>query len=330
MSNSERYVLVEVEPGGLLLDCHSGVTLQVNAAALFAWRLHLAGRPLEAIVAAFAAHFQVSAETGRRDVSASLDGFRSTGPAAPPTEFHYQRTTDGYIFSRSGEPLFLVDDRGTTLAPLRSPRLTVEEARNFLFGFSPKLLSLRGQTVLHASAVELDGRAIAFSGQSGAGKTTTARALVRAGATLIAEDKLLIEYGAAGVRALSASEDKLRQWVNAAAVELAAGRNISCDALDAVTSGPATPFTEIGFLGAERRTSRGVECRRLSSLDAAGAIFNNSFQGSDVPSDWARQLETSATIARVIGAYELTMPDGLSALADAVTPVVARRSLRSR
>ena len=60
MTNEERYVLVEVPPGGLLLDRESGLTLELNAAAALAWRLHFAGEAFDAIVTRFATHFQIS------------------------------------------------------------------------------------------------------------------------------------------------------------------------------------------------------------------------------------------------------------------------------
>lgn len=52
---------------------------------------------------------------------------------------------------------------------------------------------LRGLEVLHASAVAIDGEAVAFLGHSGAGKTSLAMALCRLGAEFLADDVLSIE-----------------------------------------------------------------------------------------------------------------------------------------
>ncbi len=52
---------------------------------------------------------------------------------------------------------------------------------------------LSGLEVLHASAVEVDGGAVAFVGHSGAGKTSLALALCRRGATFLADDVLVLE-----------------------------------------------------------------------------------------------------------------------------------------
>ncbi len=54
---------------------------------------------------------------------------------------------------------------------------------------------LRGFEVFHASAVVLDGHAIALMGPSGAGKTSVALELCRLGADFLADDVLALEIG---------------------------------------------------------------------------------------------------------------------------------------
>jgi len=55
------------------------------------------------------------------------------------------------------------------------------------------LLFQRGLAVLHSSAVSIDNFAIAFMGDKGAGKSTTAAAFLQAGADLITDDLLVID-----------------------------------------------------------------------------------------------------------------------------------------
>ena len=60
-----------------------------------------------------------------------------------------------------------------------------------LFGV---ILAQRGRFVLHASAVSMNGRAVAFTGPSGRGKSTLVAALARAGYPLVADDLTVIDF----------------------------------------------------------------------------------------------------------------------------------------
>ncbi len=82
------------------------------------------------------------------------------------------------------------------------------------------LLALRGETVLHASAVAIDGAAVAFVGQSGRGKSTIAALLCVAGAELVTDDVLTVDPGPPVMCAGGASELRLRQ----AAAKIGQGR----------------------------------------------------------------------------------------------------------
>jgi hypothetical protein len=58
----------------------------------------------------------------------------------------------------------------------------------------PLAATLQGLELLHASAVRLDGRLLAFSAPSGTGKTSVAAHLVADGATLCTDDVLAVEH----------------------------------------------------------------------------------------------------------------------------------------
>lgn len=60
------------------------------------------------------------------------------------------------------------------------------------------LLGLRGDLVLHASAVEVNGRAVLFCGPTLRGKSTLARALGEAGHRVLGEDGIAIALGEDG------------------------------------------------------------------------------------------------------------------------------------
>lgn len=79
----------------------------------------------------------------------------------------------------------------------------------------PHLLAADGGLVLHASAVATDEGALAFVGPSGTGKSSLAAALVTRGATLLADDFLLLRETDDGYQATPAYPS-LRLWEDAA------------------------------------------------------------------------------------------------------------------
>jgi hypothetical protein len=62
------------------------------------------------------------------------------------------------------------------------------------------VLGLRGECVLHASAVEIGGEALACLGGSGAGKSTLAALLCAAGADLVTDDVLRLDLSGERIR----------------------------------------------------------------------------------------------------------------------------------
>jgi hypothetical protein len=65
----------------------------------------------------------------------------------------------------------------------------------------PLAAVLHGMEILHASAVEVAGRAVAFLGGSGVGKTTVAARIVARGARLVTDDVLAVDAVGSAVRA---------------------------------------------------------------------------------------------------------------------------------
>jgi hypothetical protein len=93
----------------------------------------------------------------------------------------------------------------------------------------PLCLSRRGRLVLHACAVATPRGVIAIVGESGAGKSTLAAAFCAAGASLVADDALVVDFGDEPgdrvARAIPAA-DGLRLW-NDVAVPLPSGATIT-------------------------------------------------------------------------------------------------------
>ncbi len=111
---------------------------------------------------------------------------------------------------------------------------------------------------------------------SGAGKTTTARALVAAGAQLICEDKLLIKIVEGRTLVAPLGERTVSTWVASTIVALRTSKTSPCAGLDAVDRADLMPLAEIGFLDVQRRTARPFSARALSETELA-AVFRNAF-----------------------------------------------------
>jgi hypothetical protein len=71
---------------------------------------------------------------------------------------------------------------------------------------------LQGELVLHASAVNVGGRGLAFVGRSGMGKSTMATLMCRAGASMVTDDVGRVIFDGDGVRlAAGGRESRLRK-----------------------------------------------------------------------------------------------------------------------
>lgn len=80
------------------------------------------------------------------------------------------------------------------------------------------LLHQRGLTVLHASAVAIDHQVVAFIGDKGAGKSSTAAALYARGHTLVTDDLLPIRFDSAGQAWVLPGFPQLKLWPDTAQV----------------------------------------------------------------------------------------------------------------
>ena len=84
---------------------------------------------------------------------------------------------------------FWVERDGKSLWAVWPASSTLEDAASYLLGpVFGLLLRLRGITCLHASVVSLDSRCVAFVGEEGAGKSTTAAAFARLGFGVMSDD----------------------------------------------------------------------------------------------------------------------------------------------
>jgi hypothetical protein len=180
---------------------------------------------------------------------------------------------------------------------------------------SALLLTLRGAVVLHASAVAVDGAALAFVGQSGRGKSTVAALMCLDGAALVTDDVLRVDPGPPVTCVGGASELRLR----AAAAHLAdeqADRpsRTTADARRAFAPVPAPPGPlELAgiVIPSPSRQVDDVEVQQLPASDAMFAVMSfpriHGWRRRDI---LTREFTTLSRIVNQIPIYHATIPWG--------------------
>jgi hypothetical protein len=107
---------------------------------------------------------------------------------------HFAMYADGTAILRSPHGIRMLIDNGRALRIEVPEGVDARLVQSWLIGPGLGLIMhQRGVPPLHACAVSRAGRALAIAGDSGAGKSTTARALMERGYDLMAEDQAIID-----------------------------------------------------------------------------------------------------------------------------------------
>ena len=84
---------------------------------------------------------------------------------------------------------FMIDDSGGKISAACNGSATLEDAVSYLVGvILGFVLRLKGRAALHASVVDIEGRAVVLLGDAGSGKSTTAAAFAMLGHGVLADD----------------------------------------------------------------------------------------------------------------------------------------------
>ena len=104
------------------------------------------------------------------------------------------RDAEGYLLRLYGTCDFRIDGARRTIEARPAPELDPLMLAPLIEGaVLACVLALEGECVLHASAVEMDGGAVALVGRSGQGKSTLATLLCLGGASLVSDDVLRVD-----------------------------------------------------------------------------------------------------------------------------------------
>jgi hypothetical protein len=139
-----------------------------------------------------------------REVQLALTEHRAPVERAPRGEmlaehadrergFWIVRTEAGYALGVRGVLEASISENFDCIQLVGAPEASPDLLRTFAQGAAlATLLTLSEACVLHASAVEISGRAVAFAGASGSGKSTLAALCCAAGARLLTDDLLVV------------------------------------------------------------------------------------------------------------------------------------------
>jgi hypothetical protein len=162
--------------------------------------------------------------------------------------------------------------------------------RLFLLGSAfGALLHQRGLMPLHANAVVVEGRAFAFCGHSGAGKSTMAAWFHDRGHPILADDVCVIGFGPDGAPLAYPGVPRLRLWRQALEES---GRFVddyerSFDALDKYDVPIAgedrtepVPLAAVYLLAKAEEDAEAGAIHRLTGIDAVETLVSNTYRGA--------------------------------------------------
>jgi hypothetical protein len=177
-------------------------------------------------------------------------------------------------------------------------------------------LALEGRLVLHASAVEVGGRALAVIGTSGSGKSTLTALLCAAGARLIADDTLRVEASGPGVVCFPGSRGlrlrpaaaSLAAGIEGAAIETTAdGRT---KVLPRDVAGAPVPIGAV-VVPAPSREARAPEVHRLGAMEALLELLKYPRLAAwEAPEPIGRLFEVTAETATNLEVFRAVVPWG--------------------
>jgi hypothetical protein len=170
------------------------------------------------------------------------------------------------------------------------PGCSERNIRLFLLGSAlGGILHQRGLLPLHANAIEIDGRAVAFMGHSGAGKSTMAAWFLDRGSRVLADDVCVVTMDESGRPFAHRGIPRLRLWREAIEVSGRAVEDyeLSFDDMDKYNvptprpddAGPL-PLDHVYLLRKAEGGASGI--RRLEGVEAVDALVANTYRGGYV------------------------------------------------
>jgi len=239
--------------------------------------------------------------------------------------FRYAHLSDGSTYVRwddLGE--FLVSSDGRRVVCVPASAASPESFQVYLLGQAISYALVKsGFEPLHATAVEVDGEAIAFLGLSGYGKSSLAACFLAAGHVLLTDDLLLLHTGPGGLEAYP-GPPRIKLFPHMARRFFGKSSGIPMNLFTQKSVIPfeqsrarPVPLRAIYSIATprENRRARKVEMEPLSARDAFLVVVKNTFNYVLVDADrLRRQVLQTTHLVSTIPVKKLSYPRRLDEL----------------
>ncbi len=148
------------------------------------------------------------------DVTIEAGGLAEALPQARLSAPLYEIDPGVILLRIPGVGRFLVEG-GRRITVDAAPGVDAASLELYLLGSAMgALCQQRGLLPLHASAVQVGGACVAFTGHSGAGKSTMAASLAERGYPLVCDDVCVVSAGPGGDVLVSAADPRVKLWAD--------------------------------------------------------------------------------------------------------------------
>jgi hypothetical protein len=245
----------------------------------------------------------------------------STGSRTPARTIDRHDAVGYRLYARHfGLALIATDGTRVLCAP---PGVAPWRWQRFLVGrVLPWAAILSGLEVFHASAVAIDGRAVAFIGPSGAGKTSLAIHLVLGGAGFVTDDVLALDRGPDGglrahpgssIASIRAAERSAMSAAERHRLGTLLGHSDKTYMALARTSEPL-PLGAVYFLTRSDEPG-GTPIEAMPAPDPRVLLASTFVVSVQTPSRLRNLLDVCAEVARAAPAFRVRLQPGVGAAA---------------
>jgi hypothetical protein len=316
-----RFALATFPDGGVVVDLETGSYSRLNASGAAVLEELERADTTEAAVAAVAQRLRATTAIAGQHVATLMSALGGAGLRhEPPDPFRYRAASDGgYDLWHGTTCVLRVDEAARKVTMVAMPQDLPLRPYDYVSAMAPKLLFLRGITVMHGSGCVDTDDLVGICGKSRAGKTTTARTLARHGRELVSEDLLVFAPDLTAPAVYLEGERRAHRWSIdvGRALESGQGATADIDPLVEAASGPTRRLGRLWFLDAARRGET-FALRALSRTRTLELVLANHFLGAGGASIWRRHVGACRSIASAVAAFELDPPLGLDRLDEAI------------